>query len=467
MKYNMSDDEENGFRGHEDMRVDLPLSYPKIKIPQLFITEHLYETDEFEREENGKFKMKKVAHKSRNGKITYKMEKVPIVKMGWFLIDRGNKVINKTRNISTRHGHKLLDLQVSKVNKIEEPHHYIPRLAEFPRMEDRRTIYNYLTHLHPNEIMNFPHNKTRGLPPILPKNWKHHNLGALPKGYKPKKESDSDSESESDREVSHQDIFGSDSESDEETPKKKSPPKKTKKVIPVQLESDSESEKEEQGAGGGAGGGKGRGRPRKHMTTEEAYKAKIKSNKDKRAERAKEARREKIKEKLAKGEKLTKKERELHEAEGGAIEDPCWKGYEMKGMKMKKGKKVPNCIPKGGTLKSSVAKGNEGIDFEDIKWGTFKALYNRFMKNNPTFKDKIEDLEHFAHFVVANPDKFSKVAHKKAQFYVNILEHKTEGGKLSKIGQTLNKIFNPTKNGFVNKNKVNYSNDTITNNDFK
>jgi hypothetical protein len=25
--------------------------------------------------------------------------------------------------------------------------------------------------------------------------------------------------------------------------------------------------------------------------------------------------------------------------------DPCWKGYEMVGMKDKKGKAVPNCVP--------------------------------------------------------------------------------------------------------------------------
>jgi hypothetical protein len=25
---------------------------------------------------------------------------------------------------------------------------------------------------------------------------------------------------------------------------------------------------------------------------------------------------------------------------------PCWKGYEMVGMKDKNGKKVPNCVPK-------------------------------------------------------------------------------------------------------------------------
>jgi len=26
--------------------------------------------------------------------------------------------------------------------------------------------------------------------------------------------------------------------------------------------------------------------------------------------------------------------------------NPCWKGYEMVGMKKKKGKNVPNCVPK-------------------------------------------------------------------------------------------------------------------------
>ena len=26
-------------------------------------------------------------------------------------------------------------------------------------------------------------------------------------------------------------------------------------------------------------------------------------------------------------------------------ENPCWKGYEMVGTKMKNGKEVPNCVP--------------------------------------------------------------------------------------------------------------------------
>ena len=32
-------------------------------------------------------------------------------------------------------------------------------------------------------------------------------------------------------------------------------------------------------------------------------------------------------------------------------EDPCWKDYEQAGMKKKRGKEVPNCIPKKSTAK--------------------------------------------------------------------------------------------------------------------
>jgi hypothetical protein len=79
----------------------------------------------------------------------------------------------------------------------------------------------------------------------------------------------------------------------------------------------------------------------------------------------------------------------------------------------------------GGAGGGYVPKGSGVLpDFENIKWGTFKALYNRFLKKNSEFKDKIEDLEHFAHFVISNPDKFSKIAEKKARFYVNLIEKK-------------------------------------------
>ncbi len=32
-------------------------------------------------------------------------------------------------------------------------------------------------------------------------------------------------------------------------------------------------------------------------------------------------------------------------------ENPCWKGYVQVGMKMKGGKKVPNCVPEGSGKK--------------------------------------------------------------------------------------------------------------------
>ena len=35
--------------------------------------------------------------------------------------------------------------------------------------------------------------------------------------------------------------------------------------------------------------------------------------------------------------------------------NPCWEGYVQVGMKMLKGKKVPNCVP-AGSGKSKVAK---------------------------------------------------------------------------------------------------------------
>lgn len=40
------------------------------------------------------------------------------------------------------------------------------------------------------------------------------------------------------------------------------------------------------------------------------------------------------------------------ETSDNAEDDPCWKDYEMIGMKTKNGKKVPNCVPKGSNSES-------------------------------------------------------------------------------------------------------------------
>ena len=54
-------------------------------------------------------------------------------------------------------------------------------------------------------------------------------------------------------------------------------------------------------------------------------------------------------------------------------EDPCWKGYEMVGQKIKAGRKVPNCVPK-----------NEEIDI--VEYGDTAA--QRFRRANPDEPDE-------------------------------------------------------------------------------
>lgn len=39
-----------------------------------------------------------------------------------------------------------------------------------------------------------------------------------------------------------------------------------------------------------------------------------------------------------------------------ATQGPCWDGYVQKGYKMKNGKKVPNCVPIRGGLKTRKKK---------------------------------------------------------------------------------------------------------------
>jgi hypothetical protein len=114
-------------------------------------------------------------------------------------------------------------------------------------------------------------------------------------------------------------------------------------------------------------------------------------------------------------EQRFKKEKELEKI-GGVVKD---KGRDIIKKAEEEEAKKQGGAGGGGPKGSGVLP-----DFENIKWGTFKALYNRFLKKNPEFKDKIEDLEHFAHFVISNPDKFSKIAEKKSRFYVNLIEKK-------------------------------------------
>ena len=65
--------------------------------------------------------------------------------------------------------------------------------------------------------------------------------------------------------------------------------------------------------------------------------------------------------------------------------DPCWAGYEQAGMKMKGGKRVPNCIPKAGKKKDSYKKDAawaEGFKFDG------KCLYMESEKLAATDLDR-------------------------------------------------------------------------------
>ena len=59
----------------------------------------------------------------------------------------------------------------------------------------------------------------------------------------------------------------------------------------------------------------------------------------------------------------------------GELKDACWKGYTAVGMKMKDGKKVPNCVPT-----------NEGADMKAIRM--IKDIYKR-----RNVKEEVEQIE--------------------------------------------------------------------------
>ena len=116
------------YKDHLDMKVPLPEeNRDKVLIPEMFIKQDYLPTGKIE--------------------INDKGERVAIYKKGWTIAQiKGNKSINKTRQISSRNKHPVLDLKTAKVGSITETPHYIPRLADFPKEEDRYLIFKYLTH---------------------------------------------------------------------------------------------------------------------------------------------------------------------------------------------------------------------------------------------------------------------------------------------------------------------------------
>lgn len=104
---------------------------------------------------------------------------------------------------------------------------------------------------------------------------------------------------------------------------------------------------------------------------------------------------------------------------GSDKEDPCWKGYKQK----KNGKKVPNCVVdliEGGKDSNGEAIEGGNIDFEKIKKGAFTRQLKDF---NRKHKKKL-NMEQFANYVIDHNEEFNTITHKRAMFYLNILNRK-------------------------------------------
>lgn len=61
--------------------------------------------------------------------------------------------------------------------------------------------------------------------------------------------------------------------------------------------------------------------------------------------------------------KLAKEE--VEKVDEAGLKDACWKDYEAIGMKMKNGKKVPNCVPKKEEVETTIGESTMTINFKD------------------------------------------------------------------------------------------------------
>jgi hypothetical protein len=74
-------------------------------------------------------------------------------------------------------------------------------------------------------------------------------------------------------------------------------------------------------------------------------------------------------------DKAIKKSMGKKETSDNAEDDPCWKDYEMVGMKKGKGgKKVPNCVPKGSN--SECSKDYSELTVPD-GWSLSESVYKQ------------------------------------------------------------------------------------------
>jgi hypothetical protein len=77
----------------------------------------------------------------------------------------------------------------------------------------------------------------------------------------------------------------------------------------------------------------------------------------------------------------------------GSLKDACWKGYTAVGMKMKNGKKVPNCVPK-----------NEEVELDE-------AMDPSEVAQNPKMYSKQDAIKAYYHKKTSSEDKESLEKH--------------------------------------------------------
>jgi hypothetical protein len=66
----------------------------------------------------------------------------------------------------------------------------------------------------------------------------------------------------------------------------------------------------------------------------------------------------------------------------------------------------------------------EGIDFEDMKWGSFTEQFDRYKEEHPD--TDVKDLEDFANLITKNPTNFKPRTFKRALFYLNVILKKNK-----------------------------------------
>jgi hypothetical protein len=173
----------------------------------------------------------------------------------------------------------------------------------------------------------------------------------------------------------------------------------------------------------------------------------------------------------------------IEEAEKMKGEDPCWKDYEMVGMKMKNGKKVPNCVPKNeeyeviDTIEENYYDPKHPHSFSEHEYHTSHQGFHGYPLNHVTGKGtgSIKDHSsaylkkaHEAHSYVvdaeyesAHPDNNdgeknheSMAAHTHAKKAVNDIEKELKSRKVS--------VKHPIKNSHYKFESVNMNERTLT-----